>query len=267
MSDDKAIVPQEMVQLGTLHVAPEAVIERATAISKALARVIEDRKLYKQIGQKRHVLVEGWNTLGAMVGISPKEREVKKTIDGDVIEYEAYIDLVRNDDGKVIGGASSICRTTENNWSNKPLYAVRSMAVTRATGKAFRLKLSWIMELAGFSPTPAEEMDFVEGEYRESTNIQRIENQWEKKIVDKLVDLQLVQARPHAVNILNRSPFMRVPYNQLEVVEAVAYVIGWGRLDDKLSSDEKQAAMSNSWTKGDNEDLLDKAIEMLGGEQ
>ena len=112
MSDDTAIVPQEMVQLGTLQVAPEAVIERATGISKALANVIEDRKLYKQIGQKRHVLVEGWNTLGAMVGISPKEREVHKHIEeSGVIEYEAYIDLVRNDDGKVIGGASSICRT------------------------------------------------------------------------------------------------------------------------------------------------------------
>ena len=265
MSDETAIVPQDMVQLGTLHVAPEAVIERATAISKALAKVIEDRKLYKKIGQKRHVLVEGWNTLGAMVGISPKEREVKKSIDEHgIIEYEAYIDLVRNDDGKVIGGASSICRTSENNWNNKPLYAVRSMAVTRATGKAFRLKLSWIMELAGFSPTPAEEMDFINGEAREITG--RMENQWEKEVIDKLLDLQLVQARPHAVNILNRSPFMEVPYRELEIVEAVAYVIGWKRLDEKLSSDEKQAAMNKAWNEDGKEELLDKAIEMLGGQ-
>jgi len=267
MSDETAIVQQEMVQLGTLHVAPEAVIERATAISKALARVIEDRKLYKQIGQKRHVLVEGWNTLGAMVGISPKEREVNKIIeDSGTIEYEAYIDLVRNDDGKVIGGASSICRTEENNWQNKPLYAVRSMAVTRATGKAFRLKLSWIMELAGFSPTPAEEMDFVEGEYTEAKH--RIENQWEQEIIDKLVDLQLVQARPHAVNILNRSPFMSVPYHQLEMVEAVAYVYGWQQLKENIpdmSTDERNAAMNKSWAEGNNEDCLAKAIEMLGG--
>ena len=32
------------------------------------------------------------------------------------------------------------------------------MAITRATGKAFRLNYSWIMALAGYEPTPAEEM-------------------------------------------------------------------------------------------------------------
>lgn len=35
---------------------------------------------------------------------------------------------------------------------------MRSMAVTRATGKAFRLGFSWVMVMAGYSPTPAEEM-------------------------------------------------------------------------------------------------------------
>jgi len=123
MTEETEIVQQEMVQLGTLQVAPEAVIERATRISKALADVIEDRKLYKKIGNKRHVLVEGWNLLGTMVGISPKERSVEKHEDDGVIEYESYVDLVRNNDGLVIGGASAICRTSENNWSDKPLYA------------------------------------------------------------------------------------------------------------------------------------------------
>jgi ABC-type proline/glycine betaine transport system substrate-binding protein len=32
------------------------------------------------------------------------------------------------------------------------------MAITRATGKAYRLGLSWIVTLAGYQPTPAEEM-------------------------------------------------------------------------------------------------------------
>jgi len=36
------------------------------------------------------------------------------------------------------------------------------MAITRATGKAFRLSLSWIMQLAGFDPTPAEEIPHEE---------------------------------------------------------------------------------------------------------
>ena len=36
--------------------------------------------------------------------------------------------------------------------------ARRSMAQTRATGKACRLAFSWIMALAGYEPTPAEEL-------------------------------------------------------------------------------------------------------------
>jgi hypothetical protein len=34
------------------------------------------------------------------------------------------------------------------------------MAQTRATGKAFRNLISWLMKAAGFEATPAEEMDF-----------------------------------------------------------------------------------------------------------
>ena len=41
------------------------------------------------------------------------------------------------------------------------------MALTRATGKAFRLGFSWIITLAGYEATPAEEMDgVIEGEFK-----------------------------------------------------------------------------------------------------
>jgi hypothetical protein len=49
----------------------------------------------------------------------------------------------------------------EPTWAKRPGYARRSMAVTRATGKAFRLGFSWIMTLAGYEVTPAEEMPQV----------------------------------------------------------------------------------------------------------
>ena len=47
---------------------------------------------------------------------------------------------------------------SERRWNNADEYAVRSMAVTRATGKACRLSFSPIMALAGKATTPAEEM-------------------------------------------------------------------------------------------------------------
>jgi hypothetical protein len=61
-----------------------------------------------------------------------------------------------------------IDRTGKQTWGSRPKYARRSMAVTRATGKAFRISFSWIMSLAGYATTPAEEMDgIVDGEYSE----------------------------------------------------------------------------------------------------
>jgi hypothetical protein len=46
----------------------------------------------------------------------------------------------------------------ERNWSHRDDYALRSMAQTRAVAKALRLCLGWIMSLAGYEATPAEEM-------------------------------------------------------------------------------------------------------------
>lgn len=62
--------------------------------------------------------------------------------------------------------APSDMRTARSRWAhradrpaNRPRFARRSMALTRATGKACRLALSWIMALAGYQSCPAEEME------------------------------------------------------------------------------------------------------------
>lgn len=98
-----------------------------------------------------------------MLGVLPREVGVTACEDGS---YEAIVELIRTGDGAVIGRASAICGTPdEPTWATRPAYARRSMAITRATGKAYRLGFSWIMALAGYEPTPAEEMtDVVDGE-------------------------------------------------------------------------------------------------------
>ena len=79
--------------------------------------------------------------------------------------YVATVELVRMSDGACISRASAECGSSDELdkygkpiWSTRPRYARRSMAQTRATGKACRLAFSWIMSLAGYEPTPAEEM-------------------------------------------------------------------------------------------------------------
>lgn len=135
--------------------APRAMVAYATEVANVLSDVIEKQKLYSNIGGKKHVMVEGWNTMGCFLGILPKERDVRRMENGS---YEAFVDLVNARTGAIVGGASHICSIDEARWGKADEYARRSMSVTRATGKAYRLGYSWVMKLAGYEPTPFEEM-------------------------------------------------------------------------------------------------------------
>lgn len=152
--DEMPVLPS--VHLGAVALAsPEAVVRTATGLAKELARVIEDRVLYSNIQGKRFVRVEGWTTCAAMLGVIPREVSVQETGEG---EFLALVELVRASDGMVLGRASAICGPDEREWAKRSRNARRSMAITRACGKACRLAFSWIIKLAGFEPTPAEEM-------------------------------------------------------------------------------------------------------------
>lgn len=50
----------------------------------------------------------------------------------------------------------------EPNWRGKPLFQLKSMAQTRACAKALRNVLAWVVVLAGYAPTPSEEMTHAE---------------------------------------------------------------------------------------------------------
>ncbi len=157
---------QDGVQLGSLVVRnSHDVIARATVIANELAKLVKSRGLSKNISGREYVYVDGWETMGAMLGISPREVSVIEHETGD---YEAVVELVRTSDGAIVGRGSAIVGADERMWTSRPRYARRSMAITRATGKAYRISFSWIMSLAGYATTPAEEMDgIIEGEFVE----------------------------------------------------------------------------------------------------
>ena len=110
--------------------------------------------------------VEWWNQLGAFVGVKPvveydkrlDSSSARHSRDGE-ITYEAGIQL-RSIDGRNIlhGRGISMCSSQEKMWSNTDEFAVRSMAQTRATGKAYRLGYSNVALACGIEATPAEEM-------------------------------------------------------------------------------------------------------------
>jgi hypothetical protein len=143
---------------GLITKSPADVVLQATEIASVLAGVIQSRKLFSVIRGKKYVRVEGWNTLMAMISVSPREVAVEEHDDGG---YTATVELVRTTDGMVVGRASASVGMDESTWASRAKYARRSMAITRATGKAARLSFSWIVAMSGYEVTPAEEMPQV----------------------------------------------------------------------------------------------------------
>jgi len=133
-------------------------LTEARKLAVPLADIVEKQKLYSNINGNNHVKCEGWATLGSMLGITAKEQGVSELEDGS---FEAKVELVNIKNGMTIGSGLGYCGMDERNWKTKPKYARRSMAITRATSKAYKTNFSWIFALAGYDTTPAEEMDGV----------------------------------------------------------------------------------------------------------
>lgn len=147
---------------------PEQVTAGGHAIATHLADMIKQQKLSVNINGKEFVTAEGWTTMGAMLGVFPNVDWTKKmeTPDGETA-WEARV-TITDKTGRVVGSGEAMCSNKElmrgqTRWKDE--YAIRSMAQTRAISKAYRLPFSWIMKLAGYEVTPAEEIPPMETGY------------------------------------------------------------------------------------------------------
>lgn len=137
----------------------DRIISTASDIATKLKRIIDRQHLYDMIGDKKHVRVEGWIALARLNGFIPREVSCEPTDPDLRNRFVSRVELVRLSDGLALPAASAECGSNERRWSKADSYAIRSMATTRATGKASRMAFSWIMALAGYETTPYEEMD------------------------------------------------------------------------------------------------------------
>lgn len=161
---------------------PEEVVKRATKAANALASVIREKGMVTSMGGGReHVNIEGWQTLASMVGLVsarpwtrviewPADEHLTETLreirdKGYVFGFDAgYAALTL--DGREVGGGEGTCKRTEEAWCLRrgkvvDDYALKGMALTRAQSRAFAAPLRFVVELAGFKGTPAEEVDGV----------------------------------------------------------------------------------------------------------
>ena len=144
---------------------PADFVKKSQEYAKALVDVVENQKLYADIQGKKYVTFEGWQFLGSMLptAITPQTEytvELRDEDTGEVLGYKARV-LALDVNGNQRGASESVCMYSERNWNGKDANHLMSMAQTRASSKALRMALSSIVKLAGYEPTPKEEMDGI----------------------------------------------------------------------------------------------------------
>lgn len=152
--EDAQLVPYQAAPVTLFRSErPREVIAAATETANVLVEVVKRQRLTATIQGKSYPLVEAWTLCGSMLGVYPVCVWTRKLDDG----WEARVEA-RTRDGAVVGAAEAQCTRSEHAWASREDYALRSMAQTRATSKALRQPLGFIMTLAGLEATPAEEM-------------------------------------------------------------------------------------------------------------
>jgi hypothetical protein len=136
--------------------APAGVMTRGAAVAAACRQIVLSTTM--DLRGKKYIRAEGWQALAAANGLSPRISMVEEMTNGDI---RAVCDLIRLSDGETVASSEGFVGTDEPMWQNRPRYARRGMAQTRATSRACRSALAWIVPLldADLSTTPAEEME------------------------------------------------------------------------------------------------------------
>ena len=166
-------------QVGMLS-PPEIILEQARTAAKALVSVLTGKKKKVIMNGEQYLEFEDWQTCGQFYnyGVTTGDA-VPCEIDG-VKGAHAHAQLVNLHTGEVLGGAEAYCMRDEEHWNTRPKYEwkgegkerkkvkvgdeivpwfqLASMAQTRAGAKALRNRLAWVVVLAGYRPTPAEEL-------------------------------------------------------------------------------------------------------------
>jgi hypothetical protein len=151
--------PEMSLQL----IDPEEQVKFGQRAAKALVRIVESKKQKLVLNGKTYLNFEDWQTIGRFYNLTVGidwTKEINR--EGRLLGFEAKAN-VYNASGTIISSAEASCLRDEPNWCLKPEFQLKSMSQTRASAKALRNVLAWVVVLAGYEPTPSEEMEGIKG--------------------------------------------------------------------------------------------------------
>lgn len=180
MTEELAIVD---VQALAVRRPPDVVLAEAQKAAAALKAVISAKPNKIMFNGEQYLEFEDWQTVGRFYGVTTKVVRTDFVTFGQVKGFSAHAVALRPD-GMEISAAEALCLDDEDKWRVRskyewqdgpngrvkvktgeepvPLFQLKSMAQTRACAKAFRNVLAWVVVLAGYRPTPAEELTGAE---------------------------------------------------------------------------------------------------------
>ena len=135
---------------------PEKAYREAQRLVNVVASMCTGPGYLVNIRGKQYPKIEWWTSVSASLGLFPRVLYSKRLDREDEIAYEAKVEVHRN--GQIIASGEAMCSNREERWRNADEYAIKSMSITRASGKAYRIPLSFLAVMAGLEVTPAEEM-------------------------------------------------------------------------------------------------------------
>lgn len=140
---------------------PDVILAEAQKAARALTDVIARKTKPFIVNGEQYLEYEDWQTVGKFYGLFAKTHSAIPCEINGVSGAKAEADII-DETGLIVGHAEAYCLKDEPQWANKPYFQIASMAQTRAGAKAFRNILAWVVVLAGYRPTPAEEMQGID---------------------------------------------------------------------------------------------------------
>jgi hypothetical protein len=184
-TQDVAIVGSEVKYDLAVARDPNKVLAEATIAAKALKDVISKKAKPVMFNGEQYLEFEDWQTVAKFYGVTAKITSTEYVEIGGAKGFLARAEALLINNGMVISGAEAMCLNDEDKWTSRtkyewkngvktkvgevpvPMFQLRSMAQTRACAKCLRNILAWVVVLAGYKTTPAEEMDGVFGKTSE----------------------------------------------------------------------------------------------------
>lgn len=174
MEENQSVVPMGLSVIRK----PAEILREAKEAAQALLEVVRLKPKPVIFNGEQYLEFEDWQTCGRFYGLTAKVTWTRLVEVGGAMGYESGADVINNVTGLVVSSAEAMCLNDEEKWNKRskyeynqktktrekigevqvPLFQLRSMAQTRACAKALRNVLSWVVVLAGFKPTVAEEL-------------------------------------------------------------------------------------------------------------